>query len=262
MTEKKITSISLEWFNYEEHCVEDKSYSRTTFYRRTRKLTYEEFDGYRNCIKCVEVFVPRNEVNGFFEFLTAHKSLIAQQKDYSIEVCDGSAWKMNLRCSNNSVIKLHGSVLYPPCGKYIEAQLCSFLQTEKKQVLYLFGCNQTYINTHAIRRFAKKWLSFFSKSHLDNLLFESCDFADECMTYGFEMDCGKSFERKYPGKSVFETTDGLLEVINEVDDILLLGNAIFSQWRYYTHWAMSGLDKFQEWFFIAFSQLLKLSEKS
>ena len=36
MTEKKITSISLEWFNYGEHCVEDKSYSRTTFYRRTR----------------------------------------------------------------------------------------------------------------------------------------------------------------------------------------------------------------------------------
>ena len=146
MTEKRIASIVLEWHNYAEHCVEYKSYARTRFYRRTRKLTYEEFDGYQNCIKCVEVFVPRNEVNVFFEFLTAHKSLIAQQKDYSVEMCDGSAWKMSLRCSNNSIVKLQGTVLYPPCGKQIESQISSFLHAEEQHPLNLFGCTQTCVS--------------------------------------------------------------------------------------------------------------------
>ena len=125
----------------------------------------------------------------------------------------------------------------------------------------LFECNETYINTQSIHRFAQKWLSFFSETAPDSSIFDSCRFADECEACGFEMDCGKSFERKYPEKRAFTTATGLSEIIHEIDDILLLGSAIFSQWRYYTHWAMSGLDNFKEWFLIAFTRLLELSEQ-
>ena len=133
MIEKRITSITLEWFNYSEHYIGEKSYTRTSFFKRTRKLTYEEFDGCRNCIKFVEVFVPRSKVDSFFGFLNTHKEIITRQNDYSIEVCDGSAWKIKLHFSNNSVIKLLGTVLYPPCGEDIESQICSFLKAEEKQ---------------------------------------------------------------------------------------------------------------------------------
>ncbi len=152
MTEIQITSIMLEWYNYTEHDVEDKSYARTKFCRKTRKLIYEEFDGYRNVIKRVELSVPRNEVNGFFEFLTSHERLITQQKNYTVEVCDGSAWEMNLRHSNNSIVKLQGTVLYPPYGKYIETQMQSFLQTAGIAEPCLFGCAQTYSDFRDVRR--------------------------------------------------------------------------------------------------------------
>jgi hypothetical protein len=152
MTEMQITSIMLKWYNHTEHTVEDKSCARTKFCRKTRKLIYEEFDGYRNVIKRVELSVSRNETNGFFEFLTSHERLITQQKDYIVEVCDGSAWEMNLRHSNNSIVKLQGTDLYPPCGKHIEIQIQSFLQTAGIAEPRLFGCTKTYSDFRDIKR--------------------------------------------------------------------------------------------------------------
>ena len=53
------------------------------------------------------------------------------------------------------------------------------------------------------------------------------------------MDCGEAFERTYPGIHLGDA-DELQGVINTIDDINLLGSAVFSRWRYYNHWAMGG----------------------
>ena len=52
-------------------------------------------------------------------------------------------------------------------------------------------------------------------------------------------------------------------MIDDVTDIFLLGSAIYSQWRYFNHWAYSGEDILEPqnraWFISAFSRLAQLS---
>ena len=62
-------------------------------------------------------------------------------------------------------------------------------------------------------------------------------FADECFALGFKMDCAQAFSDKY-SNSAFNSVDGLLKVIDRIDDITILASGIFSKWRYVTHWSM------------------------
>ena len=88
--------------------------------------------------------------------------------------------------------------------------------------------------------------------------------ADDCFSLGFEMDCGKAFSEKYP--AAFNDSQALSKIVNEITDIPLLGSAIFSQWRYFNHWAYSGDEILapnnREWFIIALSRLKELTEET
>ena len=53
------------------------------------------------------------------------------------------------------------------------------------------------------------------------------------------MDSGKSFVEKY-GKDAFWNTKDLEKIIDSEKDVLFLGTAIFSKWRYNNHWSMGG----------------------
>ena len=86
--------------------------------------------------------------------------------------------------------------------------------------------------------FAKKWIAVFQNPNIRELeISENQKFAQDCFSLGFPMDCGQAFERMYPGIHL-GNADELQRVIDTVDDIRLLGSAIFSRWRYYNHWAM------------------------
>ena len=88
---------------------------------------------------------------------------------------------------------------------------------------------------------------------------EDPQFAEDCRALGFEMDCGNSFSEAYPDKDVFRAHI-LREIIESIDDNKLLGTAIFSHWRYLTHWHNAPLpDDTIEWFSIAFDRLRVLS---
>ena len=77
---------------------------------------------------------------------------------------------------------------------------------------------------------------------------------------GFVMDCGESAKQMFPNVDISECS-GLMEVIAEID-IQTLGNLIFSNWRYWNHWAMKPMsDKDFEWFVIAFERLAELAEQ-
>ena len=59
--------------------------------------------------------------------------------------------------------------------------------------------------------------------------------ADDCSALGFEMDCGHAFSEKYGNAA--NDSEALDKIIDSVDNIPLLGSAIYSQWRYFNHWA-------------------------
>ena len=82
-------------------------------------------------------------------------------------------------------------------------------------------------------------------------------FADQCFAFGFEMDCGKRFKGTY-SSAAFNNNDALDRIIESVDDIELLGSAIFSHWRYVTHWSYNEHlldDAHRQWFITAFERL-------
>jgi hypothetical protein len=90
---------------------------------------------------------------------------------------------------------------------------------------------------------------------------ESERFAEDCRNLGFEMDCFESFNRS-AGRDVSANDNRLAEeFIATCDDYRALGNAIFSQWRYYNHWASDVKAEFNTMRFrLAFKRLLELAE--
>ena len=112
-----------------------------------------------------------------------------------------------------------------------------------------------------IHEFAAKWCDKFRDQNINYIeLVDHC-MADDCAALGFEMDCGHAFTEKY-GDAV-SNSESLARIIDEVDDIPLLGSAIYSQWRYFNHWAYSGAEILEPqnraWFILALSRLTLLT---
>ena len=115
-----------------------------------------------------------------------------------------------------------------------------------------------------IHAFAVKWIRKFEDKNTNYLELVDHYMADECAALGFEMDCGNAFSEKY-GNAATDCTE-LKRIIDEVTDIALLGSAIYSQWRYFNHWAYSGEEILapanSEWFITALRRMAELSERS
>lgn len=116
----------------------------------------------------------------------------------------------------------------------------------------------------SVHTFAIKWLEKFKDDNINYIELVDHYFADDCSELGFEMDCGNAFSEKY-GAAVNDST-ALKQIIDTVDDIPLLGSAVYSQWRYFNHWAYSGEEilerKNREWFIVALNRMALLSEIS
>lgn len=88
---------------------------------------------------------------------------------------------------------------------------------------------------------------------------ESGRFDEDCRNLGFEMDCFESFEKLCNRDSENTSGNSYKELIAVCSDYHVLGNAIFSQWRYYNHWADDVKAEFDtEWFRLAFKRLQEL----
>lgn len=108
-----------------------------------------------------------------------------------------------------------------------------------------------------IHEFAVKWCDKFRNQKINYIELVDHFMADDCVALGFEMDCGHAFAEKYG--SAANNSNDLDKIIDEVDDISLLGSAIYSQWRYFNHWAYSGEEilkpQNRAWFILALSRL-------
>lgn len=253
-----ITSFILEWYNWSEHCAEELSWSRITVYKNRQHIVYEEFNGYDDVIRKQEKQYPKYLGDRFFEILEEVNVAMTQKQDYSIEVCDGSCWKLKFRHSSNKLQTIKGTVEYPPYGKRIEHELirlCNEVDISNPQ---LFGGSG--ISTVAIKAFVNKWLKIFTDVPSDaNRKFESL-MGEDCFSVGFEMDCGKAFERTYESERLLFDLEDFASVIHKVTDAELLGSAIFSNWRRITHWTQeNGMDKEnRDWFLMALNRLKEL----
>lgn len=117
-----------------------------------------------------------------------------------------------------------------------------------------------------IHEFAVLWFSKFRDTKTTGYdLAEDPSFADTCFSFDFKMDCGEAFIASY-SPNTFNDYRELDKIIDSVDDIPLLGSAIFSKWRYFNHWAydpneITEADS-RAWFITAFSRLERLTAYS
>ena len=112
-----------------------------------------------------------------------------------------------------------------------------------------------------IYAFAKYYFNIYRNPKSTNFQAEE-GFADKCFSLGFEMDSGNSFCECYP--KAFNDAEELDKIIDEIDDAKFLGTAIFSQWRYITHWSYGShpLDsKYRPWFICAFGRLMTITSE-
>ena len=112
-----------------------------------------------------------------------------------------------------------------------------------------------------IHDFAVKWCDKFRDQNINYIELVDHYMADDCAALGFEMDCGHAFSEKYGNEA--NNHEALDRIIDDVTDITLLGSAIYSQWRYFNHWAYTGAEILEPqnraWFILALSRLAMLS---
>lgn len=76
---------------------------------------------------------------------------------------------------------------------------------------------------------------------------------------GFSMDCGKSLEENYPKANLGLRGIEWKQVLKNID-LHTLGNAIFSQRRYFNHWHEAPMPEEDfEWFVSSFARLSELT---
>ena len=113
---------------------------------------------------------------------------------------------------------------------------------------------------NAIHDFAVRYHDLYVNPETEEWEVE-IDFAESCRALGFKMDCGKGFVEAY-SLAAFNSADALNQIIDSINDVDLLGSAVFSQWRYVTHWSFGShlLDEeYRQWFIIAFRRLAELT---
>lgn len=121
-------------------------------------------------------------------------------------------------------------------------------------------------NSKMIHKFAVEWLFKFKDiKATGHDLAENAAFADACFSFEFKMDCGKAFIAEY-SQDPFNDFRDLDKIIDSINDIPLLGSAIFSKWRYFNYWAYYSEEIAEPdnraWFIIALSRLERLTADS
>lgn len=114
-----------------------------------------------------------------------------------------------------------------------------------------------------IRRFALIWQQMYQNhASIPYNFFDDIEFLAEGLSdLGFVMDCGESMKELFPNLNIGEL-EVWKRILPQIDDIQILGNAIYSQWRYWNHWSMSPMqeDDDYQWFVLAFARLAELTE--
>lgn len=114
------------------------------------------------------------------------------------------------------------------------------------------------MKSHDVAKYARKLRLAIEER--DAATLERDDWAARFRELGFEMDCGHSYEELY-GLALYDT-QGLRRELERIDDVLALGNAIFSYCRYITHWSTGPCERELDWLEIALGRLEELAHNA
>lgn len=109
--------------------------------------------------------------------------------------------------------------------------------------------------------FADKWIEKFRTSKYYEIV-DDMSFPDACRSLGFEIDMGDALLKDFPKADIMNP---IWMEMNEcfINDAAVLGNAIFSNWRWFNHgaYSSSSLDENgnREWFICALTRLKELA---
>ena len=112
-----------------------------------------------------------------------------------------------------------------------------------------------------IYEFAIRWLYAFGNPKDSPYDLLEGEFQDDCRELGFRMDCGRAFAEKYGEAD--KSAEALRRVIGEIDDLLLLGSAVYFRWRHFKHRAHSSGEILEpenrDWFLLALNRMAQLA---
>ena len=133
----------------------------------------------------------------------------------------------------------------------------------KQEILEQTNRKRSQEELSSIVSVCDKWMEKFTDADISYVELVDHYLADDCNTFGFEMDCGHAFQEKY--KDAFNNLRTLNRVLDRIDDIDLLGSAIYSKWRYFNHWAYDATEILSQpsrgWFVAVLSRMKYLANK-
>jgi len=192
-----------------------------------------------------------------------NKGLVLELKDYSKTVLGNEKTK-----PKDSVIPT-GSCYYKFFSKRfygdnLDADNQKIIQ-HIERIFHWYAMPLETMKTDSVEKFASCWKAFMEgmvgREKNERVIALICheSFPEDCWALGFKMDCFESFDKKYGSMFDLSKDKTLEQIFQIVDDYKILGNAIFSQWRYYNHWAHDPILEFDpKWFIMAFDRLVEL----
>lgn len=114
------------------------------------------------------------------------------------------------------------------------------------------------MNRRAVAAFARRLREALERDGIAVL--ECSDWASGFFELGFEMDCGRSYEEAY-GVRLGDARDAE-RGFPGVDDVAVLGSAVFSQCRYLAHWSDGYGERDVSWLVAALRKIEELSVRS
>lgn len=134
-----ITSFDLMWMDWSCHSVDSVSTEKTTVHRKHCNIMCAQYDGHNQVLKSGTAQMELPTVEKLFELIDSLiTGMKSNEKQYNIQVCDGSRCVLRIHNSDRSVQKHEGTVYYPDSVKHITEILLNALQFTDIQPL-LFG---------------------------------------------------------------------------------------------------------------------------
>ena len=76
------------------------------------------------------------------------------------------------------------------------------------------------------------------------------------------MDCAHSITDAY-GEEVWASEKGLSMVIDKMNDLRIMGSALVSKWRYWSHWSWDrATEEDKQWFLMLLRRMQELASET
>ena len=138
--ENRVTTFRLQWINCGLVCGDDVVKEEITIRRQNHLMNICSYNGRNELVASERIKTGKEQTDEFFGFLSRIRNDF--EADYRVDVCDGSAWTMQIWDSTRRLQKVSGTVKYPPHGKEMEQYLTDFIENAKGlSVPTMFGCS-------------------------------------------------------------------------------------------------------------------------